>query len=333
MTSTRERDNIYHQLSKLSNSLCNETKITVRRSVSRQILEIISNIRMRQRLSRECGSNKDALLKIWRLIMKSSLHASEKCLDQITNGKSRMRLIKEDVTLPFKVLTYCDDQRTFNRIHKENGAFSPLDEPFTFESFHRYRGSQSHLTKMGSREILSLLNLCLNCLATDEVIQVVEHEMLDNLNLLCSRSDYVCHFHPYRQLIENVMEELQPRIMAETSGARGNELSIKSCRVFFSLIRQCAWHLGFSMHAFIHPCINMVAEWCRDHMFTSYQIHLPMISNLYSAVTILIAHNPEQSVVVMSNSGHFLLNLAKKCFPLTRGKEKQVLLDYFSSHL
>jgi len=105
--------------------------------------------------------------------MKSSLHVSEKCLNQITNGKSRMRLIKEDVTLPFKILTYCDDQRTFHRMRKENGAFSPLDEPFTFEAFYRYRGSQLHLTKMGSREISSLFNLCLDCLATDEVIQVV----------------------------------------------------------------------------------------------------------------------------------------------------------------
>ena len=81
--------------------------------------------------------------------------------------------------------------------------------------------------------------------------------------MLCSRSDYVAHFH-HKKGVNYVLEEVQDILYVENyRNDPGGLLDLYAGQSFTNLIYHLAVHLGVGLHLFFQPCIYLVSEWCR----------------------------------------------------------------------
>ena len=204
-----------------------------------------------------------ALRGCYRVAVHTSILASERTL----GGKTKCT--KEDVALPFRVMLAVDS----DTICRE-GDEDDDDEPFTHDTFYRYRGGNSggHL---GSKEVKELLRYCLDSLADEMAREVAGTDLTNMLVRLCSRRDYVCWFrseeigfvlHEARDLILDTIME-QDREGSGNRATAGTDIEVRelmrvhAAKAFSGLVKNCVCILGFDLAVFVGPCLDLAEEW------------------------------------------------------------------------
>jgi hypothetical protein len=159
---------------------------------------------------------------------------------------------------------------------------------------------------------------------------------------LCSRPDYVTHFHPDKD-VDYILSEVETRLVGGGQGSGGGRhptgswlrVVDNSTKVFANLIYQLTASLGIGMHMHLASCFELVIKWCRSAsaLGQSQAANEKCMPFMYSAATHLLTTHSEQCVPLMKQHGRHLLALAKKSFPYSTGQSRDALIDYFSAHL
>jgi len=144
----------YRLISDLATKLRLSSKITDRRTAGKELLSLLSNVKTKKKLLIESSSdNPRELGAVYRMVVTNALYASESILQ-----KKSTKLMADDVTLPYKLMRHCEGHGS--------SVFSRKD-------------------------VLALLNYCLNMLNHDPAKEAAETDLLEMLSFLCSNADYV----------------------------------------------------------------------------------------------------------------------------------------------
>jgi hypothetical protein len=367
----------YNRITQTSKSLRKASKITTRRKAAEELIKQLADSNLRNKLKKESarvaarsgssfddGSNNNnssttsstnALRKVYRIILNDAYHAAKKTIE------SNVRLKLEDIILPLKILRAIDSESDamLSSIKKDqNHGWMYVPEPFTFESFHRYHNTNSTLTYLSSKEIKNLLKYCLDGLHDEDQCSIAEQELLNLLQKLCSRSDYVSFFGNSNDTIMSIIEELHPRIVPETEKKSSSPTSIpkryhnnqqswlplNAAKTFYNLIHHLIAVLGIDIQIFAQQCLSLIVDWIRDENSKALSRHSSTTSKtqllqfMYGVALDILAAYPELCVGIFKDGkdkklGKDLFGYAKRCWTMARGVDRDVLVGYFSAHL
>ncbi len=353
----------YSTFIQASKNLRKATKITTRRKAASDLLNLLTDVTLRHKLKKEAvniatkslssssSSSKEnattanrVLRKVYRTLMDDVMHSTY----QSINSKVKLKL--EDIILPRRVLLAIDSEsdQTIASLKKDKKGWFYITEPFTFEAFDRYRNTNATLTYLSNTDIMSLLNYSLGCLRRKEICDVAQTDLLNLLYKLCSRSDYVSTFGTSNDVILEIIQELQPRIIPNTESS----VASLAAKIFESLIHILTVELGIDMQIFVRPCLCLIVDWVRhvtnangsaSHnkrgKFDSYGTNNKsgtLVSPMYGTAVNLLAAHPELCSGIFTNDEDLakdLLDYAFQCWNMTRSIERDVIVGYFSAHL
>jgi len=328
----------YQAISQATEDLRKAPKILDRRNAAAELKKLLTERHVRVSLAEEAvnaareqkGPSPEYILrKAYSNAIKSALHAASLTLRSKTSKKN------EDVALPFKIFSIVDkdSDATIALLKKEFEEKIDECEPFTFESFDRYRGTNANLTLVSAKELKELLKFCLDCLEDEEVCELAEADLVNMLQKLCSRPDYVTNFHPHDDVL-NIMTAVQSILRNDKVGGTS---SVNAAKAFFNLFHQLTINLNIDISNHIQLCIALIVDWVRRCMSrTSSSADSSQIAKfMYSVVADVLATYPEHCIAVLKvdNFGRDLFRHARKRWTTLRGVDREVLVSYFSSYL
>jgi len=338
----------YDRVRRLCGDLKGTSKITERRRAAEELLTALADPFLLAGLRAECGGDAGGRMAraVWGVAVGSALTAAKRSIE-----KPAPRIGPDDVTLPLAVLRRADADTAqlhpgpFGRGAAGGGAGpgagtsgSAAGDGDGDEADLLLRlDDAGHRTKLGPDLIQQLVEYCLHVLAESEKCREhlgqaeLDRQMLPLLNLLCSRPDYVCHFHPERH-VQAILAEVERRVGSESRDREALDAANGAARIFSSLVHQLSVRLGMGMHALLGPGVQLVAEWCRraserdrplDHAFPY----------LYSSATALLSSHPDHAVAALRRHGRHLLALAKRMYLQSQGIHRDALVEYLLVHL
>ncbi len=332
----------YGKLSQATKDLSNASKITARRECAAALKQLLSDSNLRNKLSKEASvaardqnkSHHVVLSKIYSNAIKAAIHAA-----QVTLNSSTTTTKNEDVVLPFKIFSLVekDSEAALASVKRKRQNGFDECEPFTFEHFERNRGTNQNLTLVQPKEIRELLKYCLDCLLENEdVYDLAEADLLNMLQKLCSRPDYVAHFHPVHD-ISDILTAVQDRLLQRSNSLSGTCLT-NAAKAFFYLVHQYATVLDVDISGFVHPCLALVMDWVRHCTSSREGAELGAGSTLkwmYGVVVDILSAYPDQCIVELERDdfGKEFFGYARRCWWQAVDETKQVLVAYFSAHL
>ena len=152
------------------------------------------------------------------------------------------------------------------------------------------------------------------------------------LVMLCSRSDYVAHFH-HKKGVNYVLEEVQDLLSVENyRNDSGGLLALYVDQSFTNLIYHLDVHMRVSLHLFLQPCISLVYWWCRLYLWRVI-IDGKVLPYLLPAAANLIATHPEQAITIILERGQHLLNYTKFSYCTVKYIGRDARNRYLSTHL
>lgn len=322
---------VYNKISDASRELREAPKITQRRLAASTLSRLIGDTNIRSKLAEESYNiakarnhkNKyEPLRAAYRSAVNAALFASKKTLA----GKEKKT--EEDILLPFKILFHTDaetDAILAMKKKKQQEDYA-VCEPFTFESFDRYKGTNDTQKHVSNKDIKQILEFCLECLRDEIVCNICEASLMASLVKLCSRSDYVVAFHPRYDLLD-ILQTIQPRLL-------GNALvAHNASKVLYNLVHTMTVSLGIQIHAFVQPCLALVLDWIRDRGQSYFGD--TSLSYMYNITAEILMAYPEQCSTILSQDdfGKDLFDFARKAWNSTKDSNRDALVGYFSSHL
>jgi hypothetical protein len=209
-------------------------------------------------------------------------------------------------------------------------------EPFTFESFDRYRGTNDTLTHVSSKDICGLLAFCLKCLEDDDIRHLAEVDLLNALQKLCSRSDYVAHYHPYHDVL-SIMTTVNYTLNSDKSG--GGMCSALAARAFYNLFHQLIMSLDIDTSLHVESALSLILDWVRR---SSSNVGVAGVSDssqiatyMFGVASDIMTEHPDRciSILASNNFGLDLFRNARKRWDYCRGQDKHALVMFFSSHM
>lgn len=294
------------QISKLCTQLREETKQTHRRDAASKLKALVSDKHAQQSLLQEATGGRQALQASWRAIVNSALLSADN-----TINKSKGKLTKEDILLPYWLLVSCSTFATFSDIDK---LLSP-------------------------KEVRSLLTYALNGLADENSCNVAESSLLDMLHHLCSRTCYVACFRPSSEM-NHILSEIEARIGEPKNEASNPDAFNRATKAFAALLKT-ARTVGLGMHVLIPSCFTLVHEWCQYKLKLDSDssqdaagiVRSNALPSMLEAITALLAAHPEQCILEMARRGRRILKLVKRCYSHATGVAKEAIVDYLLAHL
>ena len=179
----------YRVILRLAQQLRTEKKLTDRRHAGKELLSMLADAKVRSKLHREAksansqsSSTKEAISSLWKVVIRNALYAAETSVESSSaSTKKQQRVLQPDeIMLPFKLLRRSEDTR--------------LEEDI------------SHMLMspdlLSGKEVLDLLNFCLNMLNDDQALQLLELDLLEMLSHLCSRPEYVVRTSFFSNIIK-----------------------------------------------------------------------------------------------------------------------------------
>jgi len=327
----------YSQISEATRNLVEAVKITDRRLAVDALKELLSDGSFRAQLTQEsAAADKDRPTYALRITLcntvKAALRVSGKIIDSKTKKKTKKSV--EDVVLPFKIFCLVDKDSdvAIAALKKERQTRFDECEPFTFESFDRYRNTNANLTHISSKEIGELLKYCLACLKDQELCDLAEADFLKMLQRLCSRPDYVVHFHPFQDVLD-ILTVVRERLQS------GNDGALSAASAFYNLIHQFTTALDIQINECVQMCLAIIVDWVRDCKSNSGSAggnnSSQLIKFMYGVATDLLSVYPEQCVTILSQRdfGKELFGYARRCWKGSRAGDRDMLVGYFASHL
>ena len=306
----------YDRIRNLATQLRRETRVTKRREIGEELVRLLSKDDVRRKLATEAtpeavgpdepsmaASRCHTLSQLWVLVIHGAISVAE----SISQGKGRVKRTLQDLTLPWKLLVCCDKR----------------DEAFESEGLG--------IPKLSRKTIRSVLQYCLNMLADDEAVELAEIELLDMLNHMCSRADYV-GFFKFHSDFSNILSELSHRLSPEDE-AKNEDAYFRAAKVFDSLFKTCR-ELGIQMNLFIADSMAIIHKWCKGHIRGgTMKPTSPIIYHFYNTMASILYANPEESIGSMKQYGRAILRVCKRCYSAATPVNKDALNNYLLAHL
>lgn len=291
-------ETVYARIARLIQRIKDETGVVKRRAHCAKLRELLNSQRNQEMLLQEAKS-KEALSAVWTTILRVAVVAAEK-----GTTKKGTRYTKEDVAVPYYMLLRLDE---FSKFAKTD---SLLD----------------------TQQVRELLGYCVSLLSDENACEVAEAELLNMLEHMCSRPDYVAHFRAHNEM-ENILAELEQRLEKPDSAQFES-----SAKVFYSLLTT-AKTLGIGMQRLLPRCLDMMDGWCKDSLRAIRAsevkwMDIAGLDHMFGAAAAILSCHPEHAIFDLSTKGTNFLRLAKKCYPNAATKRnKEALIEYFLAHL
>lgn len=273
------------------------TAIGKRRASFQQLVELVSEENIRQRLAEEAaaasGHPRRGLMELWRSVVTTAVVV----IDDIVKNKTR--LARTDVMMLRKVLQFAStSQEGFE------SAFAP--------------------DKLTRKEVKLVTGMAIELLDLD----VAEVEALDILSLICGRDEYVRYFRP-RHEIQAIMEQVEKRLLPNESKP---DQSTIAAAILEKLITTAAAQ-RITMAVLMSSVLKMVRTWCEDFFEGESPRMLAEQSPLIAAVTAILRSNPEQAVAPLGRHGGVLLKFVRRRYLTGDNVQRRVLSEYLLAHL
>jgi hypothetical protein len=310
----------YQKIRSLGKQLLEEKAVKERRLAGAELETLLGSANNRRKLASEVTppahkrgrvsinvAQRNALAEVWRFVIQNALLASRKTVFAKTK---KAKVTVDDVNLPWKLLRLC----------------GKVEEDF---------GSPPNVPTLSRNETKLLTKYCLDMLEDEDALRVAEGNLLEMLDHICSRREFVAYFKPQSE-IRNILQEVESRINSpvdEFSAAK--TASLTASKIFKNLM-YTASDLGMGMHLVLPGCVKMVAEWCASHSTVdiSSAVNKPELPFLLSGIACLLRSEPEQSVAPLTRHGRLFMRLAMRCYRATPKVDKHgPFMEYFSSHL
>lgn len=304
----------YNRIRDLALELQKETKVKRRRDVGEQLLGMISKEDVRKKLAMEAtpksvgpgelsvaAARCNALSKLWTLIIHGAISAAE----SIGMGASKAKLTLDDITLPHKLLNLC----------------SKPDEAFQ-------EGIAT--PKLSRKTVRHALKFCLKMLADDTARELGEEQILEMLNHMVSRVEYVGNFKHATDLAD-ILSVISWRLEPEME-AQNYNVFLQAAQCLDSLFRSCKT-LGIQVHHLLSDSIELVSNWCKAHIKANTVKASSDVSSFFGAVASLLQWHPEYAIGPMKRYGRAILSFCRRCYPAANGPQKYALNEYLLAHM
>jgi hypothetical protein len=309
----------YQKIRSLAKQLLEEKAVKERRLAGTELEKLLGSATNRRKLASEVTppahkrgrvsinvAQRNALAEVWRFVIQNALLASRKIVLATTK---KVKVTADDVNLPWKLLRLCSKEEDFE---------SPPNVP-----------------TLSRNETKLLTKYCLDMLEDDDALRVAEVSLLEMLEHICSRREFVAYFKPQSE-IRNILQEVESRINSPVDEFSVAKTASQIASKIFKNLMYTASDLGMGMHLVLPGCVKMVAEWCASHAAVDIssaanKLELPF---LLSGIACLLRLEPEQSVAPLTRHGQLFLRLAMRCYRANpKGEKHGPLMEYFSSHL
>ena len=290
---------VYARIARLVQRIKDETGVVKRRAHCADLRELLTSQRNQEMLLQEAKS-KEALSAVWATILRAAVVAAERA-----TSKKGAKYTKEDIAVPYYMLLRLDE---FSKFVKMDSLLS-------------------------TQQVRELLGYCVSLLSDEKACEVAEAELLNMLEHMCSRPDYVAHFRVHSEM-ENILAELEPRLENPGSAAQ-----FGSCAKVFYTLFATAKMLGIGMQRLMTRCLDMMECWCKDGLRAIYASEVKLmdivgLDYMFGAAAAILSRHPEHAIFDLSTKGSSFLKLAKKCYPNAATKRnKEALIEYFLAHL
>jgi hypothetical protein len=288
----------YNKIKRLTSQM-NAPGIAKRREASKELREYLNESTTRERLLQEAYGGKEPLQAVWSMIMSAAIVSFDKA------AKRKIVLKEEDIATPYYMLLRLDEFAKFAKI-------------------------DSLLSMQMVRE---LLEFTVNSLSDKEVCKAAEDVLLNMMELLCSKREFVAYYRPKEEM-HSILAELQERLEDPTH--EYFEIAAKTLCALLTTAKK----LGVAMHLILPRCLNLIDTWCRDRLLALQQHKLRSANEvfgyeyMFSAAVAALSTHPDHLIYEFSSRGQCMLKLAKKCYPhAVSKKEKEALIEYFLAHL
>jgi hypothetical protein len=306
----------YDKIRSLATQLGRETKVKARRETGEKLHQLLSKDDVRRKLAAEATPTRTrsddlsvgasrciALAQLWTLVITGAIGSAK----SLSLGKSKAKPSREDVTLPHRLLVSCDKP----------------DEAFDNEGLG--------IPKLSRKTVRSVLTYCLNMLADEDAMEFAEVELLDMLNHMCSRVEYVGHFKYYSDF-SNIMSELSQRLTPEIE-EHNHEVFYHSAKALDNLFAICQV-LGIQMHLFVPDTIDIISLWCKRYIHNNTsKPSSNVLPHFYNTIKSILYCHPDHSIGPMRRCGRSILSYCKRCYPSATGVHKDALNNYLLAHL
>jgi hypothetical protein len=306
----------YDQIRKLATQLQQETKVKARREIGEKLHGLLSKEDVRRRLAMEATPARTrpdddsvaatrcrALSQLWTVIIHGAISVAQ----SNGTGKSKSKRTLEDVTLPKRLLVCCDKP----------------DEAFDNDGLG--------IPKLNRKTVRNILKYCLSMLEDEDATALAEIELLDMLNHMCSRVEYVGYFK-YHSDFSNILDELSHRLTSEVEEENQNSF-FHAAKAFDSLFGTCK-NLGIQMHFYLSDSMEIISAWCKGHIHgNTVKPTSNVLPHFYSAMASFLYSHPEHAIGPMKRHGRPILSYCKRCYPSAAGVNKDALNNYLLAHL
>lgn len=308
---------VYNKIRGLVNDL-SSTRVTERRAKAVELNQLLADVNIRRRVAMEAGgqvggtarlvSQRAALTEMWRMIIQKAIHVK-----QLNSSKAKLTL--EDVMMPFRLfMRYIDSERDEWMIDPH----IPL----------KYQCS----SMLSKAETKNLFQLCFDLLHDDRVVGGIPKarvELLNMMNVLCSRRDVVVYMRPMVQTVA-VLKLVEDCLLAEDKP--DFTICAATARIFCSLIRTMD-ELDMGMQLTMAGSVKFVALWCVESLknLEIEQVELPY---LFQGLSVLLKSDLELAVASVTRHGRPILSLVKKRYAKGVVEEHiSAMNDYLIAHL
>lgn len=298
---------VYNRIARLTNRIKEESGATKRRALCNELRELLGVQSNREMLLQEGHGAKKALSAVWTMIIKAALFSAAKA------SKKSNKYVKEDVLFPYYMLVRLDE-------------------------FAKFANTDSLLA---TKEVKELLTYCLNLLAIEGALNVAEADLMNMLEHMCSRPDYVAHFRSDRE-IQNILSELEVRLAMISKPKKGqqreHQFFEKAAKALATLLNTVK-SLGTGMQMLIPSVLTVIDTWCRDYLHRIRFENLRTseilgVEHMFGAAAAILSSHPEHAIFELSVRGRGTFKLAKKCYLNEASKKnKEALIEYFLAHL
>ncbi len=307
----------YDEIRKLTNELRNETKVKARRDLGTTLYNKLKNENTLRKLAIEATPKTSnwpdedsiaakrcrALSLVWTSVIQGAVHATQSI---VAGGK--VKLTEQDVTLPYNLLIACDKANEV--LGKPNVSIPTLPK----------------------RLVRNLLKYCLELLSDQDII-VARLKLLEMLNFLCSKPDYVGAFK-YHNDFAGTLGELFVHLTPEVE--EKNVFFFNEAAKALDNLLSTSRQLGIQMHVFINDIMASVSAFCKSYAMNQKKFirpQAPALPHLYNVISNILLAHPDHSIGPMKRFGRSMLRHAKHCYPNAKSPLKEALNSYIAAHL
>lgn len=187
--------------------------------------------------------------------------------------------------------------------------------------------------RLNQETVLKVHAFCVGGLDDVSVRDIGQSELLNILQLLCSKKQYVRCFRT--PAISRIVDELAHIVDPEEGEAPyvSNDVQVNAARVFETLVNTCVEEsLDMSKH--FKECLCTVSHCCKQFI-REESSNTVMVVTLLKAASCLIRHHPDQAIAFLQEEDRgAMFKVAKRRYPKASDNiMKESLTDYFSVHL